>query len=187
MVKHYYEMFENEEKPAGPVNMPPPLLQRLHNLFMDTKSTSVVTNIPKRVVHTKTMSDTGMYISSLNTSLSSSNINKTLSPKPSRIPLFSNTAQMHHTRQPPPLPPSNPRSKSVSSSSRNHTVLLSVSILKNLDEPDWVQHEEVGEIGKRLNHWKAIHRRLQIIVNKVTKWSCVLFFYCVHITWFASK
>jgi hypothetical protein len=129
MVKHYHEVFENgEEKPAGP--------QRFHNLLMDTKSTSVVTIIPKRVVHIKTMPNTGVYISSLNTSLSSSNMNKTLSPKPIRITLSPNTAQIHHTRQPPPLSHSNSRSKSVSLSSRNHTVLLSVPILKNLDEPD---------------------------------------------------
>ncbi|KAG1041159.1 hypothetical protein G6F43_012156 [Rhizopus delemar] len=145
MVEHYYNVFENgtRKKPAGPVNVPPPLPQKPRNLLMEVKSTSAITNSPKKVAHSKTMSDTGMYVSSIKDSFLSPNTSKTPPPKPSRSPQSSSSNASEFKkppRQPPPLPPSKPRSKSVSSPVRNNTIFSPTPNLEtDLEEPIWKQ------------------------------------------------
>ncbi|RCH85280.1 40S ribosomal protein S6, partial [Rhizopus stolonifer] len=138
IVERYQQVFETEDKPAGPViTTPPPLPQKPRNLFMDTQCKPKTS---KKVVHSKTMSDTGMYLNK-NPLLSSSS--KTPPPKPSRTSLSPNLNQT--SRQPPPLPPSKPRSKSVSSI--RSKLIFSPTQEQELEDPVWSQRGRVEALN----------------------------------------
>ncbi|RCH79351.1 hypothetical protein CU098_001778 [Rhizopus stolonifer] len=149
LVEHYHKVFE-EEKPAGPV--PPPLPQKPRNLLIETQSE------PKKLAHSKTMSDTGMYVNNIK----HLNNSKTPPPKPTRSP----NPTSNRSRQPPPL---KPRSKSVSSPMRDMTLVATTS---ELDNETWKKRGRVEAIGKQfetlINDTQPIshHRKNAVLVNK---------------------
>ncbi|CAO3701468.1 unnamed protein product [Rhizopus stolonifer] len=162
IVERYQQVFETEDKSAGPVNTtPPPLPQKPRNLFMDTQCKPKTS---KKVVHSKTMSDTGMYLNK-NALLSSSS--KTPPPKPSRTSLSPNLNQT--SRQPPPLPPSKPRSKSVSSI--RSKLIFSPTQEQELGDPVWSQRGRVEAVGKQfeslINNTQSLHKNNYSFENKM--------------------
>ncbi|KAI9281635.1 Rho GTPase activation protein [Sporodiniella umbellata] len=160
IVERCQQVFEVDNKPAGPVNTPPPLPQKPRNLLIDPQYQS---KTPKKVVHSKTMSDTGMYVNK--SSLISSS--KVPPPKPARGSQSPNTTQA--SRQPPPLPPSKPRSKSVSSV--RSKFIYSPATERNSEEPIWSQRGHVESVGKQfeslINNTQSLYKNNYNFENKM--------------------
>lgn len=148
MVEHYSEIFEGgDHHPAGPVHhkptttiVPPPLPQKPRNLIIDSK--------PKRIIHAKTLSDTGIItVTASPTSI------KVPPPKPHRSPIVSQQQQQQQVGSQPlinrPRVPVKPRSKSLSYKS-------------NLNQDDFILRKTSGRV-------EAIGRQFETLMNSNKK------------------